>query len=351
MNVVPPLKVTDAVLTGSTLPEAVPATYSGVTTYAFGAFAASSLGLGKFAVYASQQPNNYGRALTDTFWWKFVGYVYEAYSGAATYGLLHVVTDTVNHLLYTSIVTGNVGNLLTDTTKWRLSGSTNKFAMFDHLRDTGTVAQDSLTVVLTPGKRINSLALLKMVGVQRVVITMVTGTDTVYTKTIDLPSRSVSSWLSWLFGEVKNNKNVVLFDLPLYTNGVTTITLTGNGEFSCGACVIGKYIYCGDIEYGAVSDASNYSTVTRNFDGSVNVMTQRRNAPKNINTLWIPKRILDDVFDMRAENGGTPLLWVGIDQVDDKYFRPLVVLGFFTNFPISLDYPNDVKASVTIEEI
>ena len=149
---------------------------------------------------------------------------------------------------------------------------------------------------------------------------------------------------------MSRQKDVVQFDLPPIINGVITITLTGAGEISCGTCTVGAYIYIGKVEYGATSDTSNYSTVTRKFDGSVNVMTQRRNAPKNINTLWVPKTIINDIYNLREDYGGTPLLWVGIDQVDDEYFRPLLLFGFFNNFSISLDHPNDAKASLTIEE-
>lgn len=351
MNVITPLAITDAVLISSTLPEIPPAAYSPGTLYGMSVQAAQALSLGKIAVYESQRPNSLNNALTNTFWWKFIGYVYEVYSAGVTYALGYIVTDTVNHLLYASLAVGNSGQALTNETKWALVGASNRFAMFDNLRDTLTVAQKILTVVLAPNKRIDSIGLLKMNGVKQVVISMTTSYETIYTKTVELPNRSVFSWLSWLYGEVKSKKTVVLSDLPLSSNSAITITFTGDAEISVGACVLGRGIFIGKVEYGAVSDTSNYSTMTRKFDGSVNVLTQRRNAPKTINTLWIPKLILQDVYDLREESAAKPLLWVGIDQVDDAYFRPLVILGFFTNFPISLDHPNDAKASLTIEEI
>jgi hypothetical protein len=232
-----------------------------------------------------------------------------------------------------------------------VSGATNKFAMFDNLRDTLTVAQKTLTVVLAPGKRIDSLVLLKMYGITSVTVNMSVGTNSIYSKVIELPERSVSSWLSWLYGEVRYRKTAALFDLPFSAIAVTTLTLTGPDEISIGACIVGRSQFIGRVQYGAVSDASNYSTITRRFDGSVNILTQRRNAPKTINTLWIPKALVGDVFDLRENNGGTPLLWAGIDQTEDDYFRPLLILGFFTSFEINLEYHNDVKVSLTIEEI
>src|SRR3990170_7159070 len=86
------------------------------------------------------------------------------YNAGTTYGLGDIAISTTTHLKYESLAAGNIGNALTDTTKWLELGPTNKWAMFDLLRSTATSAAASLSVVIAPGTRIDSLALLGLVG-------------------------------------------------------------------------------------------------------------------------------------------------------------------------------------------
>ncbi len=125
MRVIPPLPITDAILTSSTCaePSAGEAVYNAATTYAVG----------------------------------------------------DVVIVAADHRTYQSLQAGNLANTpITSPTWWLDIGASNRWKMFDLLRNTQTEQASPLTVVLTPGLRVNSLALLGLVA-DSVTVSVVTG--------------------------------------------------------------------------------------------------------------------------------------------------------------------------------
>jgi hypothetical protein len=85
MIVVPPLAVTDAILTSTTIAEPhAPSNYAGGTTYGVGAFATDAT---LFDVYQSLQPGNVGNTPSSSpTWWQKIGVKEVAYAAGTTYG-------------------------------------------------------------------------------------------------------------------------------------------------------------------------------------------------------------------------------------------------------------------------
>ena len=277
----------------------------------------------------------------------------QVYSASATYALGAIAINTTTHLKYESLVAGNTGNALTDETKWFLLGATNKGAMFDFLRSTATESPTSLTVVIAPGERINSLALLGLVG-SSVTVSMDSAlgspSTNYYYHTEDLTTREAFDWYSYFFKPFAVKHNVVLFDLPPYAATYITITIAGN-NVECAACVLGSYTYIGQVLNDAVSDVLNFSTVTRDFAGGTNAMVQRRNVPKTNQTLLLDKTRVNAVRALRDELNATPAVWVGIDVDTDGYFEALLILGFYKQFSINLSMPEQAVITLELEEI
>jgi hypothetical protein len=276
------------------------------------------------------------------------------YNAGTTYGVGAIAISTTTHLKYESLVAGNVGNALTDTTKWLLLGPTNKWAMFDLLRNTATTAPTSLQVKLQPGGRVNSIALLGLVATSvTVTVDSAAGSpsERYYTYTADLSTREVFDWYDYFFKEFDTRQSVVLFDLPPVSGAVITVTLTGE-TVSCGACVVGNYVYAGEVEQNPVSDVLNFSTVTREFDGSTSVMIQRRNVPKTEQTLLIDKSMVNSMIALRDTLNAVPAVWSGMDDSEtDGYFEALLILGFYKRFAINLSHPENAIINLELEEI
>lgn len=353
MKVIPPLVITTPMLTSTTAVEVAPAAYSSGATYGLGETASVAGASGMVTVYQSLQATNTGHApASSPAWWVNIGTTYQTYSVGATYASGDRVIDISAHLVYESLVNGNVGNPLSQPTKWKAIGPTNAWAMFDTLRSTATIAPNGvLIVVVTPGTRVDSLALLGLSGATTANIQLTVGGLVKYSKTADLNLRFVSNWYDYFFAPFKTKDSAVFFDIPPYTNGVITISLTNpTGSVACGACVIGMQVSIGDVEYGAESDVLNFSTVERSTDGAAE-FNPSRNVPKTISTIWLDKQFVDTARDLRASLNASTAVWAGLDDDSHEYFEALLILGFYRRFTIDLSYPNQAKISLELEEV
>lgn len=351
MKVIPPLAITTAMLTSSSAVETAPAAYAAGTTYALDATASMAGAAGLVTVYRSLQASNTGHApASSPTWWVNIGTTYQVYSSGTTYALGDNVIDNVAHLVYQSLVPSNLGNALSDATKWYLVGPTNTWAMFDTLRNTATVTPGTLTVSIAPGERIDSLALLGLAATSATV-TMTSGGTTVYTATRNLNLRYVSNWYDYFFAAFQTRQSLVLFDLPPYANGNVTVTLENtSGNVECGACVLGMAQDIGSVEYEAESDVLNFSTVNRASDGAA-TMVPSRNVPKTISSIWLDKQYVNQVRALRDALNGTTAVWAGLDDDGHQYFESLLILGFYRRFTINLKYLNNAMISLELEEV
>jgi len=274
-----------------------------------------------------------------------------AWVAATSYALDAVVIRTTTHKKYQSIIAGVDAGLPENTPlRWLEIGPTNKYAMFDLLRNSQTVAPSPLTVVLTPGKRINALALVGLEA-QSATITMRVGATVVYTVTKNLNSRQTATWTQYFFGEFRTQKNIALFDLPLFSGAAITVTLTSTtGTVKCGGCVVGTSVFIGEVEHDAESDALNFSKIDRTVSGTA-ILQPRRSVPKTQQTLFLDKALVNQVRDVRESLNAVPAIWSGLDDPDDGYFDALLILGIYKQFTINLAYPSAAKISLLLEEI
>lgn len=356
MNVIPPLEITEARFTSSTVVETAPTAYAGGTTYAIGQTVSVAGSAGLITVYESLQNANTGHTpASSPTWWMNIGDTYQVYSVGTTYAEDDFVIDATNHLVYQSLVSSNTGNALTDTTKWLEIGPTNKWAMFDFLRNTATVAPFAkpITAVITPGVRVDSIAVLGLVANSvSITMTSVGGGGTVYTYTADLNQREVGDWYDYFFATFSTQPSIVKFDLPPYTDGVITVVITAtSGNAECGACVIGSYEYIGAIQYDAEADVLNFSSVTRNFAGGTSQMIQRRNVPKTSQTIWVDKSRVNRIRALRTALNALPAVWSGLDDATEDYFEALLILGFYKRFSINVHAVDTAILTVELEEI
>ncbi|RFP32413.1 hypothetical protein D0T21_09415 [Duganella sp. BJB476] len=352
MKVIPPLAITDAMLTSTSAVETAPALYAGGTTYALNATAGVAGAAGLITIYKSLQGSNTGHApASSPTWWVSIGTTYQVYAGGTTYALADRVIDNVAHLVYESLIGGNVGNVLSDGAKWKAIGPTNPWAMFDTLRNTATtVPAGTLTATITPGVRIDSLALLGLSATSATITVTVAGV-TQYSKTVNLNLRYVANWYDYYFAPFKTQNSLVVFDIPPYSNGVITITLTNlTGNVACGACVMGMQVDIGDVQYSAESDALNFSTVDRTTDGTATLIPSR-NVPKTISSIWLDKKFVNQARSLRDSLNGSTAVWAGLDDDTQEYFEALLILGFYRRFTINLQYPDFAIISLELEEV
>jgi hypothetical protein len=346
LQIVQPNAVTDATLTSSNVPETVPAAYAGGTTYALAATASVAGTLGAYTVYESLQNSNTGHTpASSPTWWRALGTVYQAYSGAATYAALERVQDNTAHKIYESLVAGNVGNALTDTAKWVEVGSTNRWLMFDQTIGTRTSRAEAIVVQIAPGKVTNSVCLIDINAASARVKMTDPSAGTVYDKTTSLVSDSViTNWYDYFFAPFEYKTQLNLFDLPASGTPTLEITLTNSGGTAeCGACVLGVARDIAPVRAGATVGMTDYSKKTQDEWGNFSIV-ERAFAKRASFKLLVPKNKVDFLQRLMAAIRGTPTVFVASNT-----YEATTIYGFVKDYDINIAYPDHSEYSLDLE--
>lgn len=233
---------------------------------------------------------------------------------------------TGNDKLYKSIQAANTGHALSDAAWWLDMGVLNKKAMFDTTVGTKTTATNNLTVVFAADK-IDSLALLN-VSATSATVKVTSGGVTMYDKTFSMvDTRGVVDTYTYWFSDIVKRSKLTLTDLPPFTNGVLTVTLTAVGEVSCGVCVIGKKFFLGDVVMGASPDLVDYSKTTIDQYGAGTYTAG--NYASNIEVMMYVKNVnLDFLYTQMIKIRATRCVWIG---GGDRY-DCLTTYGVYSQF-------------------
>lgn len=304
-----PLAVTDARLTSTSVPEATVGAYAGGTTYSAGARAGVTTGTVQI-VYESLQSANTGHTpASSPTWWKRLGVVYAAYSGAATYAADDIVSSIGSdvHLLYRSIVAGNIGNALSDTTKWQPYGSTNAHAMFDSTYGSQTTNADTISVVITPGQIINTLFVGNIEAASVTVAQSISG----WSNTISLNSHPVLSWYDYWYEPLLRKTDCLFTDIPPFSASALTVTIDNTGDTAaCGILNVGQSVTLGKTQWGVLGGIISYSGTTTDSFGNTTFLP--RSSAKQINLeVAITPGFEDEAFRLLTLYTDMPIVAIG----------------------------------------
>ena len=351
MRVVPPIDITT--ITSSTVPEEVAATYAGGTTYAEGTLAGAASTYGSpQTVWRSLQDGNTGNTQEEGDWWTEAGTVYPVYNSGSSCGIGGIVTDLANHDLYESLVVSNTGNALTDTASWKYIGKTNRWRLFDYDRNNKTSVPGTFTIVFAPGQRIDSICLD---GIQAneydFSVSSTIGGGEIYASSGTLNTRIVRGYYEHLTVPFTTQKSLNFFDIPPYSDCVVTLTLTStSGNAQLAAIGVGRQVYFGKTQYGAVSDILNFSTVERDLDGNA-IKNKKRNIPKSRQTVVCKKSAVNKIIETRDALGGESAFWYGVDDATNGFFDAVSMLGYYRDFTINTNLPDDATVSFELERV
>jgi len=298
-----------------------------LTTYAEGTRAADVIAPGAGLVYSNvpiTEPN---------------------YNSTTTYAKDAVVHDPATHNTYVSLIAGNVGKPLTDTTAWAPNGVTNRWAMLDQYNNTQTSNAEEIIVVLTA----QALAQGVYIGnadASDVRISCYDPNDgLVYQETKNLIiSDSGSSFYNWCFKRIRKKSYAVSVQLPPYYTGLVTIALRKpGGTPKCGMCVLGPLVDVGLSQYGLSREIKDYSTVNFNFDGTSNV--QKRNFAKIMDVdVLIDNAYIDSVIESLENYRQKPVAWIGAAA-----YGSACLFGTYTSFKSVISYPTQSAMNLQIQ--
>lgn len=291
----PPIAVTDAMLTSTNVPETLVTVYAGGTTYNLNDLVGVNAGTVQ-SVYKSLQGGNTGHTpASSPTWWQLLGVVYAPYSSGTTYAAGDIVSNiSANvHLLYKSVVAGNLGNALTDVTKWLALGSTNAWAMFDATYGSQTTNADSISFVVSPAQLVNGLFFGNVAAASITITQSISG----FTTTIPLSSRAVSNWYDWYYLPLISVKDLaVVGNIPPYPTSNLTVTINNvGGTAACGLFVMGVGRVIGQTQWGLLAGILSYSGTTTDAFGNTTFV--KRAQAKRINAqVRITRGFEDEAF-------------------------------------------------------
>jgi len=356
MQVIPPIEINDDRLTSTDIPEVVASTYSSGTTYVEGDLRGLAPVYGSpQVVWKSKQGGNLNKTLEEGDWWTNRGEVYSEHDTGSSCGIGGIVNDIATHSLYESLVVSNnfpLDDVADEITKWKYIGKTNRWRPLDYTRSQRSVTPLSVTYVITPGKRINSLALENIKANSfSISISSPSNGGEVWARSGSLNTRITTSFSDYFFGVFGTKPSLVYFDIPLYSDLVITITLEAtSGNVEVGAIMAGTFVYLGETEQSTSSDTLNFSTIDRDLDGNA-ILVRRRNIPKSRQTVFCRKSNVDKVVQLRDELNATPALWYGLKDSSDGYFGVTSSFGIYKGFQIDTSFPNHAVISLELEDV
>jgi len=277
------------------------------------------------------------------------------WNAATTYAIGDRVMRLTTHKIYECLIAGADGtppevSVTYASPRWILVGPTNKWAMFDKQVGTATTASTSMTVVIAPG-RINSLALLE-VQASTVDIALVAGGETVYEASMNLTEgNSVGDWYQYFYEPVYQQDSLVvtdlvdaaLLDMPAYSEGVLTITLTGP-TVSCGVLVVGLYAELGTTQYSPTIGITDYSRKEVDDWGNP-ILDKRRYAKRMSADVVVMRQDVDQVTRILSQYRSTELVWVGAGSI----FTCMIIYGFYKDWDMSIDHYAFAGLSLDVE--
>lgn len=231
------------------------------------------------------------------------------------------------------------------TPDWTEDEATNRFKMFDQLNGSQTENADSVDVVVTPLEIINSVAALNIFANTLQVIVTDPSEGVVYDRTVELISNSgIIDWHAYYFTPIQRQTDVVLTDLPSYSQASTAAILAESGTtVKVGVLVFGSQKFIGTTDYGTSIGIINYSVKTEDANGNF-VITKRTFSKRADYVITLETGTVADIQNFLTSILDTPAVWIG-----DEDFGSTLIYGYYRDFDIFLSGPQVSDGTIIVE--
>lgn len=270
-----------------------------------------------------------------------------AWNAATAYAVGALVYRAASHKRYRRRVAGTTATPPEDDPdNWAYIGGTNRWAMFDDTSAATTLAAGPLTVVLSPGM-VNAVALLGLAG-SSVTVSMTDGPSgpSVYSRTVALDTSNVADWYQYFFEPFTTRQAVILTDVPPYSNGRITISLSGPAAVSIAHCVVGTVYPLGATKYGAGVGIRDYSRKQVDEETGVVTLEQRRFQKLMRAQFRLEDAAVNSVHQRLEALRATPVVWLGDN---DAGIEPLLIYGYYRDFAYQASGPNASYYELAVE--
>lgn len=259
---------------------------------------------------------------------------YDAWDAAVTYDAEDRVISIATHSVYESLINTNLNNTpdTDDGTKWLRVGATNRWKAFDNLIDdqvsggTPSFSGSRLRWIIKPGQIVTSVAFFGL-DAKRVRITSRIGTDPDYDIT-EAVSRDLEvvdrigdppSWWNWFFVPREFAVEAVLLDVPYYgadTEYVIDVLGDDGATVKVGQIVFGRAVSLAVTSWQSEISVLDFSRVEDDEFGNVSI-TRRRAARLARFPIGADAKSARGIQQFLFENRTSPMVWVG--DSDERY--------------------------------
>lgn len=269
------------------------------------------------------------------------------YAVGTAYAAGAQVYDPATYAMYQSLVAGNVGNVLTDITKWTPLTSTvvNRWKMLDQYNNTQTANAEEIIIVVSP-QAISQGVYLGNVDANEVRISVVDlAAGLVYRETKSLiVSTSKSSFYNWCFKPIRKHSYAVSVGLPPYANALITIAIKKpGGTPKCGMCAVGPLVDIGLSQYGLGREIKDYSTINFNFDGTSNQVPRPFAKRMDLDVI-VDNTQVDFVLEALEQRRQKPVAWIGAKEIGAT-----CIFGRYSSFKSVVESYPQSKMNLQIE--
>jgi len=344
MKIIRPTSAADFTLTTSNVPETPPAAYNAGTTYASGDLVSVTTGTTAL-VYESLVGSNTGNTPgSSPTQWNLIATTYSVYAGGTTYSLGDVVISTTTHREYESLANSNLGNALTDETKWLDLGANNRWRMFDQLNSSLTIRDENIDVTIDVNGRADGIAILNVLAATVQIIVTADASE-VYNETYSLVADSgVDNWYEYFFEPIVRKSNLIVTDLPNVADPTIQIIIDNEtGSTEVGTVVVGQTRDLGLTVYGARTGIQDYSRKVTDEFGNFTIV-ERAFAKRGNFDVVVANAKIDALADLLASYRATPVVWIGTDDYSSTW-----IYGFYKDFGIQITYLEQSRLGLEIE--
>lgn len=260
------------------------------------------------------------------------------------------VINTTTHLSYLCATPNTVDPTVgVDSTppSWTVSGSSNKYKMFNQVIGTTSSRALNITVDFDAGELVNAIACFNIIG-DTANVTMVDPVEgEVYNRDIDLNDYSqVIDYYEYFFEPIANRSAFALFDLPPYPNATITLTVDDAATAEIGECVIGQQRSIGVANYGSGLGLVDFSRkITDEFG---NVTTEKRRNSKTVDyDVTIDTTAVSYAYNTLSGLTTTPCVYAGSAANDDT----LLVYGYYEDMRMVVEYPTKSSYTLNVQSL
>jgi hypothetical protein len=261
----------------------------------------------------------------------------DSFSVAATVGGAALATSSAGTGVHTAVADPNRARDPTADASadyWTEVGPTNRWRMFDLVRDTQTTAASPLTLTITPGERISGLALDNILA-DRVDVAVKRDGVTIKSYSRTLRTRTTLTWYGYFFGEYRQRRAAAWFDVPPFVDISLEFTFTrAAGAVGVGAIVVGRQVVIGNVKRDPNYQRLNFSSYDRDTSGNA-TFDPERSVPTPKLRAYCDEAMASDLLAAMDDLNALPAVWSSMDDSEAAWFEPLLVLGVYRSWSMT----------------